>query len=136
MKMEGLKAMTYRGVQHLIDRMDDIQGHLRSAILADTTRDMATHSGEAQTLVDTLLQEVDDVLKLGAPDLDENSQSRRIERVMTQAARDTLVDAMNSAEKVGLAENVQEMRERLLDFKTHVDFADAHLHAAAGLDVS
>jgi hypothetical protein len=136
MESEGRKAMMYRGVQHLIDRMDNIQGHLRMAILSDTTRDMTAHSGQAQTLVDTLLEEVDDVLKSGETNEDASSRSRRIERVMTQAARDTLVDSMNSAEKVGLGANVQEMRERLLDFKTHVDFADAYLRAATGLDVS
>lgn len=125
--------MTYRDVQHLLDRMNDVQGHLRVALLADTTRDMTAHSGQAQTLVDTLLQEVDDALK--ARDSGLESGNRRGERVMTQAARDALIDSMNGAEKVGLAENVQDMRERLLDFKTHVDFADAYLRAAAGLDL-
>jgi hypothetical protein len=125
--------MTYRDVQHLIDRMNDVQGHLRVAILSDTTRDMTARSGQAQTLIDTLLQEVDDALKVGSSGLE--SRERRGERVMTQAARDALVDSMNGAEKVGLAENAQDMRARLLDFKTHVDFADAYLRAAAGLDL-
>jgi hypothetical protein len=96
---------------------------------------MTTHSGQAQTLIDTLLQEVDDVLAAAGSEGEPTTHTSRGERVLTQAARNALVDSMNGAEKVGLAENAQDMRERLLDFKTHVDFADAYLRAAAGLDL-
>lgn len=120
----------YREIQHVRDTMTDLQIHVRSALLGEDTRDMTTEADTAQAMADQLLNKLNDTLR--NPTKREFGEPR-IERNFVQAAAYALNNAVTSAQGTGIATNVQEMRSRLVDFKTHVDFAEAYLRAALGV---
>jgi hypothetical protein len=54
---------------------------------------------------------------------------------LLKAAERALSLAWDKGEKVSLGTNVSEMRARLLDVKTYVDFANAYISAALGTEL-
>lgn len=127
--------MIYRETQSARDRMEDLQGKLREAILAERTRDILAFSGEAQTIADQLTRSLENALKEGGSG-GGSSYGRRVEQGFVHLAARALSMAVVDGEKVALGQDALGMRNRLFDFKTHVDFADAYLHAALGADES
>jgi hypothetical protein len=123
--------ITYRKVQDFQRMMNDLQKLLRSAILATNTRDMVQYSDDAQALAvnlkSGLAQMVDD-------EDDEDGESN-INPTLVRAAYDSTESALLDAQKVALGTTVDEMRDRLLAFKTWADWADAYLRAALGFEL-
>ncbi|MBV9282436.1 MAG: hypothetical protein JOZ41_20345 [Chloroflexi bacterium] len=120
--------MMHRELQHVRDSLDLIHRPLNAAILAESTRDVTAYLGRAQAASDQALLELNNALSRSG------SNIGRTERSLVQAAANALTQAFGGAEKVFLGANVSEMRQRLLDFKTQVDFADAYLRAALGVE--
>jgi hypothetical protein len=124
----------YRRVRELQDSMHALQGALRSATLGDDTRTITTHADEAQALTDRLLRSIENVLKGRDADIAEESAGVKLERHFVRAAGRSLGIAWSGEERVGAAGSAADMRKALFDVKTHVDFADAYLRAALGLE--
>lgn len=125
----------FREVHEVHRKVQDLQGQIRSAILADTTPDMTRFGGSAQALVDEVLLRLRRTQSEGAAAEQDVPKEERVERRFVDAAANSLNLAWSSAESVGLGTNVSEMRARLLDLKTHADFAEAYLHAALGTEM-
>lgn len=119
----------YRQVQHVQERIPDLRRHTHNAILGNDTRQMTREAGAAQVLADELARE----LGRGMAAPDEFGESRA-NRDYVQAAQNSFIMAINQAERVGLATNVDELRSVLLDFLTHVDLADAYTRVAVGAE--
>jgi hypothetical protein len=126
--------MMFRRAHNARDRMQDLQIRLRSGLLADTTRDMSAYSGDAQTLINELLTALRETLAERGTSAQENSDEVKIERRFIDAAANSLNLAWASAEDVGAGTDIAEMRARLLEVKTHADFAHAYLNAALGTE--
>lgn len=124
--------MIYRQLQELSQQMDRLLECVRSGILADTTSEMSTFAGEARTLADQMIQALDNALS--ATD-SEDPIDGSAERLYASATRAALDDAVNTGEMVDLGASAPEMRERLVDLKTNVDFAAAYLRVALGIGV-
>jgi hypothetical protein len=125
---------TYRQLHEVRDRMQDLQRHLRSAILADTTEEMTRYGGDAQSLADGLLGSLRDILSQGPPGSGARGE-KQVEWRSVDAAANSLNLAWGSAERIALGTNVSEMRAYLVDMKTHTDFAEAYVHAALGMEM-
>ena len=118
---------TYRTVQGIRNNMVNLQQALRSAFLADSTNEMGRHATEAMAIVDEMLRTLR--TDESGSDAGEGDQA---DQTLLQSAERALTQAWDRAEKVTLATSLPEMRERLLDFKTLADFADAYVSAALG----
>jgi hypothetical protein len=124
----GARMMTtYRTVQGIRNNMVNLQQALRSAFLADSTNEMGRHATEAMAIVDEMLRTLR--TDESGSDAGEGDQA---DQTLLQSAERALTQAWDRAEKVTLATSLPEMRERLLDFKTLADFADAYVSAALG----
>lgn len=110
--------------------MVNLQQALRSALLADSTDDMSRHASEAMAFVDEMLQSLRS--DRGGSDTGRSDQA---DPTLLRSAEHALTQAWDRAEKVSLATSLSGMRERLLDFKTLADFADAYISAALGAEL-
>lgn len=120
--------MMYRRIQDFQRDMNRLQGELQSAILNDQIREMDRHAGEAHARAEQLQYDLRSLLE-------ETKSSEGDERRFAQAALDSMMHAIDAAQKTGLGDNVPALRERLLTFKTWADYADAYLHAALGFEM-
>ena len=120
----------YREIQRVRDDMERVQAPLRSAILAEDTREMTRYAGDAQSAANQLLRAIEEAGK--SEDPVESLTEARVERSFVDAAAGALSKAVVDGERVAVGTNVTEMRDRLLGFKTHVDFAHAYVLAALG----
>lgn len=118
----------YRELQEIQRRIPAMEEKIRDAILAGTTRDMLAFSGEAHALAEDLKFDLDHLLNSGGSGEGE-------ERRFAQAALDSLDSAILNAQKVALGTDVDEVRARLIDFKTRADYTNAYLHAALGYEM-
>jgi t-SNARE complex subunit (syntaxin) len=118
----------YRRIQDFQREMNDLQGDLKSAILSDEIREMVEHSGEAHARAENLQSELRAML-------DEIQGGEQEERRFAKAALDSIMHAIDAAQKTGLGDDVPSLRARLLVFKTWADYADAYLHAALGFEM-
>jgi len=116
----------YRHVENVRDRLGDLQNHIRDAVLADNTRDISAHASAAQAVADQVLRELQESLE------SRDSGGARVERQFVDLAANELSMSVTEGQRVATGANVQEMRERLLRFKTHADFADAFIRCALG----
>ena len=117
----------YREIRDTQRTMESILDHVRTAILAENTRDMNEHAGAAQAgivLVKQRLATISDEGDGGGP---------RVDRHFLDTAVTALERAFAQAEHVAMAVNTGEMRSYLIDFKTYTDYADAYLRAALGM---
>jgi hypothetical protein len=114
-----------RRIERVWQRMEDLQGQLRSAILAETTQEMESPAGVAHA--ESI--DLEDQLESLPEELRNHDNGRS---VSLQTALVCVEHAIVSAQKIALATNVTEMRAYLLEFATHVNFADAYLQAALG----
>lgn len=120
----------YREVQRARDDIAGVQERLQAAILAEDTRAMTQYGTQAQAAADGLLRALEDA---------ENNQSAienvgegRVERGFVEAAAARLGKAVVDSQRIAMGTNVSEIREALIGIKTHIDYADAYLHAALG----
>jgi hypothetical protein len=119
--------MMFRQLQQVRDKMDLVHQPLRNAILADSTRDMSLYLGQAQAAADETLNRLQGTVNAGVAGLSDEDGA------LLRAAERALDLALDAAGKVALGNNVREMRDRLLEFKTQVDFAEAYVCAALGV---
>ena len=120
----------YREMQRVRDEMETVQAPLRSAILAEDTREITRYLGEAQAAANQLLRAIEEAGQSQQPV--ESFGEARVERSFVDAAAGALSKAVVDGERVAAGSTVSEMRDRLLGFKTHVDFAHAYVLAAIG----
>jgi hypothetical protein len=118
--------MLYRAVHEMDEKLDELERHTRAAILAGDTRTVSAEAAAAQAITVELLDRLKHVLASG--------DERDVDRRFVEAAISCLAHAWNNVEKVGLGTNVNEMRARLLDFKTPVDYAIAYLRLSIGME--
>ncbi len=116
--------MLYRATQAIEDRIDVLEGHLRTAILAGDTRLISQEVATAQAITVEVLTHLKPALA--------SAGEGASERAFVQAAVDCLNHAWSNAEKVGLGTSASDMRARVLDVKTSVDYAAAYLRMALG----
>lgn len=119
----------YRHVEQVRDRIGQVQNHLRDAILANDTRDISLHGGAAQTEADQLVQELREALGLRDAGV---ARAARVERQFVELAVQELSMAVSCGERMAAATDVTGMRDGLLQFKTHTDYAAAYIHYALG----
>jgi hypothetical protein len=118
---------TFRDLEDFQRRMNDLLSLLRSAILATDTREMGKYAGSAHGMAEDMKRDLDGLREAA-------SEGNRWQQAMAGAAGNALRDGILSAQKVGLATNVEEMRAYVLDFKTSADFAAAYLRASLGYE--
>jgi hypothetical protein len=124
----------YREVRRVQSIVEELQTHIRDALLATTTRDMVERSGSAQVSAAAAQEELERLLK-GQEGGDLNSFGEpRVDSHFVDLANRSLSIAIVEAERVGLGVDVDSMRAQLIPFKTRSDFADAYLRAAVGAD--
>jgi hypothetical protein len=124
----------YREVRRVQSIVEELQTHIRDALLATTTRDMVERSGSAQVSAAAAQEELERLLK-GQEGGDLNSFGEpRVDSHFVDLANRSLSIAIVEAERVGLGVDVDSMRAQLIPFKTRSDFADAYLRAAIGAD--
>jgi hypothetical protein len=116
--------MLYRATQAVEERLDVLERHLRNAILAGDTRVISQETAAAQAITVEILTRLKTAVDAAGED--------DSERTFVRAGVDCLNHAWNNAEKVGLGTSAADMRARLLDFKTSVDYATAYLRMALG----
>jgi hypothetical protein len=119
--------MMHRQLREVLAEMERLQRHLRVAIVTDDIRTMVREGGAAQQLTVSLATSL-------RASLDQDSDMSRNERAFLRAARGALLESADAAARVALGTNAGEVREELLMFKTHADFADAYLRAADGFE--
>jgi CO dehydrogenase/acetyl-CoA synthase delta subunit len=120
----------YRTVQEIRDTMADLEQTLRDGLLADSTRVMSEKATEAMAIVDGMLQALRDGASVGGGDRQDHSTEN-----LLKAAERALTFAWNRGEKVALGTSTEDMRARILDFKTYADFANAYVSAALGTEL-
>jgi hypothetical protein len=118
----------YRRIQDFQREMNDLQGNLQTAILSDQIREMTQNAGEAHARAENLQRDLQALL--GETDGGEHEERR-----FAQAALDSVMHAIDAAQKTGLGDDVPSLRARLLVFKTWADYADAYLRAALGFEM-
>jgi hypothetical protein len=111
-----------REIQAVQEIMQTLQEHLRSALLANSTRDAVGHASAAQQA------SVDIAARLENQTSGHDESGNRL----LEAAQLALNHAIENGERVALASNIDEMRARVIDLKTQVDYADAYLRAWSG----
>lgn len=109
----------FREHQEIRDTIVRLQEILRAAILADDMAEVRKLSGDAHGLAENL--------KVAMQRVPERNH-------LVHAADNAVHMAILSAQKVGLGTDVADSRPWLLDFKTNIDYADAYLTAALGLE--
>jgi hypothetical protein len=120
--------MLYRVTRQLEDRLDVLENHLRAALLADDTRTISAETAAAQAITVEVLDRLKAVVSAAGEDAPDHHY--------IQSAINCLTHAWSNAEKVGLGSSVREMRERVIDFKTPVDYASAYLQIEIGYEAS
>jgi hypothetical protein len=108
-----------RQIEAIAPTVESLHEHLRAALLANTTRDAVGHAGAAQEAALVILRSLE---KAG------EGESRDRGRLLDNA-RLAMNTAIENSERIALATNIDEMRGRLLDVKTQIDYADAYLRA-------
>lgn len=108
--------------------MEALQGHLRAALLANNTRDAARHAEAVQAASAVAHRQLEDALAQAGGPLD--GEGRKGHSNLLRAAVRAMNDAIERGERVALGSNIDEMRSRLIDVKTEIDYADAYLRAA------
>jgi len=116
-----------RDAQHI---MESILNHVRTAILAENTRDMNEYAGAAQAGIVRVKQRLVGINDEG------DGGGPHVDRHFLETAVTALERAFAQAEHVAMAVNTGEMRAYLVDFKTYADHADAYLRAALGMEGS
>jgi CO dehydrogenase/acetyl-CoA synthase delta subunit len=120
----------YRTAQGIRENMVDLEQTLRQGLLSGTTQDISDSATRAMALVDGMLQALRSGFEVGGGDRQDHSTQN-----LLKAAERALTLAWDRGEKVSLGTSANEMRERLLDFKTYADFANAYVSAALGTEL-
>ncbi len=116
----------YREIRACGPKLDELDSQLRTALLAEDTRQIGTAATTAQALALELLRTLKEQSDSGS-DSDVNP-------AFVAAAISSLNRAWQHAESVALGTNATEMRAHVVDFKTSADFARAYLRAAIGTE--
>lgn len=116
----------YREVQRIRDDIQRVQQAVTLGILADSTREIGGHTGEAMAQIDALIDSLNHL-----PD----SDSEGVEPALVQAAQRALSLAWTNSERVALGSSVPEMRQALVECKTFVDYAEAYIAASLGVEL-
>lgn len=124
--------MMYRTIHDVQRRMPDLTQSINAAILADDTRDIASHGGAAMTIIDDVLHTLRDALDHEGTSLADEQPEVHLEQRFVQAAADAFTVAWNYVEAIGGGTDVSSMRASMVDGKTHADYAVAYLTAALG----
>lgn len=110
--------------------MEALQGHMRAALLANNTRDASRHAEAVQAASAVAHRQLEGALAGGGGPSDGEGRSGYSD--FLRAAVRAMSDAIERSERVALGSNIDEMRSRLIDVKTEIDYADAYLRAALG----
>jgi uncharacterized membrane protein YccC len=122
----------YRRVREIQLTVDALQKHIRQALLATNTREAVTHLGAVQQACATVLRQLENALHERGPDAD--SKDRDVHPGIIQAASRSMNLAVENCERVALGTNIDEMRDRLVDVKTQIDYVDAYLRISLGTE--
>jgi hypothetical protein len=125
--------MVYRDLQDTQLTMEALHAHLRAALLANNTRDAIGHAGAAQEAAAVVLRKLEQALRSSD---NRGSALRDANPDMLRAAHSSMSIAVEAGERVALGTNIDQMRDRLIDFKTQVDYADAYLRVSLGAEQS
>lgn len=115
-----------RDIRDALSVVRDAETHLKASLLASDTRTMAREADASLALIDDVLDEVKSVQTQDT----ESTQGGSAD--LLNAAAASLNRAWVSSEKVGMADNLEQMRSAVLDVLTHTHYADAFLHACVG----
>ena len=124
----------YREIRAVQSTVEELQSHIRDALLATTTREMIEHSGRAHVSATAAKEELDRLLAPLYRDEHPSFGDPHVDRRYVDAANRKLSVVITEAEKVALGVDVESMRTRLIDFKTCADYADAYLRVAVGME--
>ena len=116
-------------IQETQQTMEALHDHLRAALLSQNTRDAIGHSGAVQEASAVVLRQLDQALSHAR---DRDAGPSGIHRTVVQAAQRAMSQAIENGERVAIGSNIDEMRDRLIDVKTQIDYADAYLRIATG----
>lgn len=116
----------YRQIQDFQESMARLQEALRLGILGNDTRQMDLRSGEAHVIAENLKRDLHGTLS--------GTGTCTHDRPIVLAAANAIYMAILAAQKEALATNAEELRARLLDFKTYADHADAYFRILAGTE--
>ena len=124
----------YRRLREIQLTVGALQKHLRAALLANNTRDAIGHSGAVHESSAAVLRQIETALR--SVDSDPEPADRQVDANLMRAAARSMSLAVENCERVALGSTVDEMRDRLVDVKTQIDYADAFLQASLGFDES
>ncbi len=124
----------YREIRAVQSTVEELQSHIRDALLATTTRETIEHAGRAQVSAVAAKEELDRLLDPRYRDDETSFGEPRVDRRFVDAATRALSVVITEAEKVALGVDVESMRTRLIDFKTRADYADAYLRIGVGTE--
>jgi hypothetical protein len=122
----------YRKVREIQLTVGTLQKHVRVALLATNTRDAIQHLGAVQQTSAAVLRQLEDALRERGSDAE--SRDRNVQAGVVQAAGRSMSLAVENCQRVALGTNIDEMRERLVDVKTQIDYADAYLRVSLGTE--
>lgn len=124
----------YREIRAVQSIVEELQSHIRDALLSTSTRDMIEHTGRAHVSAVAAKEELDRVLDDRYTEGESSFGEPRVDRRYVDAANRSLSVVITEAEKVALGTDAESMRARLIDFKSHADYADAYLRVATGME--
>jgi hypothetical protein len=122
--------MAYRDIQETQQTMEALHEHLRAALLANNTRDAIGHAGAVQEASAVVLRHIERAL---GSDEGGDGGGRDVDSNLVRAAQTAMSRAVDNGQRVALGTNIDQMRDRLIDVKTEVDYADAYLRVALGM---
>src|SRR5947209_8007143 len=122
-----------REIRAVQSTVEELQVHIRDALLATTTREMVEHAGRAHVSAAAAKEELDRLLDPLYRD-DTSFGEPKVDRTYVGAANRRLSVVITEAEKIALGVDTESMRARLVDFKSCADYADAYLRVAAGME--
>lgn len=119
----------YRRIQDTQNTMEALHEHMRAALLSQNTRDAIGHAGAVQEASAMVLHQLENSQKEGSTGA---FGGRDIDPAIVRSAIRAMNLAIENSERVALGSNIDEMRDRLIDVKTQIDYADAYLRVAIG----
>lgn len=124
----------YREIRAVQSIVEELQSHIRAALLVNSTRELIEHSGRAHVAAAAAKEALDTLLN-GRPREDDSSFGEpSVDHRYVEVANRALGIVVTEAEKVALGGDLESMRSRLIDFKTRADYADVYLRVAVGAD--